>query len=91
MNTKLMNLALMTKWIWRMLTEDDSKLLWLQLLKAKYPVDQFFSTTAVGESPFWHSLHKLKAVSNRERDSFLVAAQIFCSGLTTGLERRPSV
>ncbi|XP_071683729.1 uncharacterized protein [Lolium perenne] len=62
MNTKLMNLALMTKWIWRMLTEDDSKLLWLQLLKAKYPVDQFFSSTAVGGSPFWHSLHKLKAV-----------------------------
>jgi hypothetical protein len=62
MNTKLMNLALMTKWIWRMLTEDDSKLLWLQLLKAKYPVDQFFSSTPVGGSPFWHSLHKLKAV-----------------------------
>jgi hypothetical protein len=57
-----MNLALMTKWIWRMLTEDDIKLLWLQLLKAKYPVDRFFSTSPVGGSPFWHSLHKLKAV-----------------------------
>jgi hypothetical protein len=49
-NTKLMNVALMTKWIWRMLTEDDSKLLWLQLLKAKYHVEQFFSASP-GEDP----------------------------------------
>jgi hypothetical protein len=52
----------MTKWIWRLFTEDDSKLLWLQLLKAKYPVDQFFSSSPVGGSPFWHSLHKLKDI-----------------------------
>jgi hypothetical protein len=61
-NTKLMNVTLMSKWIWRMLTEDDSKLLWFQLLKAKYPVDQFFSATAAGGFLFWRSLHKIKSM-----------------------------
>jgi hypothetical protein len=65
MSTKLMNVTMMSKWIWRMLTEDDSKLLWLQLLKAKYPVEQFFTTMAAGGSPFWHSLHKVKSSFKR--------------------------
>jgi hypothetical protein len=64
-------MAMMAKWIWRMLTEDDSKLLWLQLLKAKYPVEQFFTTTAAGGSPFWHSLHKLKSAFKRGARFFL--------------------
>jgi hypothetical protein len=64
-------MAMMAKWIWRMLTEDDSKLLWLQLLKAKYPVEQFFTTTAARGSPFWHSLHKHKSTFKREVRFFL--------------------
>jgi hypothetical protein len=43
----------------------DSKLPWLQLLKGKYPVEQFFTTMAAGGSPFWHNLHKLKSSFKR--------------------------
>lgn len=60
MNTKQMNIALMLKWVWRILTEEDSKLLWLQLLKAKYPVSDLFGSTPAGGSQFWHSIHKIK-------------------------------
>jgi hypothetical protein len=30
------------------------------LLQAKYRTDVFFSGNAVGGSPFWHNLHKVK-------------------------------
>nr|XP_051211639.1 uncharacterized protein LOC127329136 [Lolium perenne] len=61
-NACLSNLPMYAMGLFLLSDEDDSKLLWLQLLKAKYPVDRFFSTSPVGGSPFWHSLHKLKAV-----------------------------
>jgi hypothetical protein len=59
-NSKMMNIALMAKWIWRILGEPDSDLLWLRLLKAKYNVKDLFSSRPVGCSPFWHSIHKIK-------------------------------
>lgn len=59
-NTKKMNVALMLKWVWRMLTEQDDKLMWLQLLKAKYGTRNFFASQAQGGSPFWRSLHRIK-------------------------------
>jgi hypothetical protein len=61
MNTKAMNICLMAKWIWRMLVGQDSDLLWLKLIRAKYRTEDFFWGNAVGGSPFWHSLHKIKS------------------------------
>jgi mannosylglycoprotein endo-beta-mannosidase len=60
MNTKLMNIALMAKWIWRIYCEENSDLLWLKLLKAKYRISEIFSSTPNSCSPFWHSIHKVK-------------------------------
>jgi hypothetical protein len=60
MNTKLMNQAFMLKWIWRMLSGEKKKKLWLKLLRAKYRCNNFFNSNPSGGSPFWHSLHKLK-------------------------------
>jgi hypothetical protein len=60
MNTKAMNICLMAKWIWRMLVGQDRYLLWLKLIRGKYRTEDFFSGNAVGGSPFWHSLHKIK-------------------------------
>jgi hypothetical protein len=60
-NTKLMNIALMAKWIWRCFSGENEDLLWLKLLRAKYRVsDLFTSPNPVGCSPFWHSIHKIK-------------------------------
>jgi hypothetical protein len=60
MNTKIMNIALMAKWIWRIYSEQNPELLWLRLLKAKYNTENIFYTNPVGCSPFWHSIHKVK-------------------------------
>jgi hypothetical protein len=60
MNTKAMNIALMAKWIWGIYSEQNTDLMWLRLLKAKYRTDEIFSSNPVGCSPFWHSIHKVK-------------------------------
>jgi hypothetical protein len=60
MNTKAMSIALMAKWIWCIYSEQNTDLLWLRLLKAKYKTEDIFSTNPVGCSPFWHSIHKVK-------------------------------
>jgi hypothetical protein len=60
MNTKAMNICLMAKWLWRMFAGQDNDLLWLKLLRTKYRTQDFFWGNAVGGSPFWHSLHKIK-------------------------------
>jgi hypothetical protein len=58
---KMMNVVLMAKWIWRMFLEQNSDLLWLRLLRAKYRVSELFSSpNPVGCSPFWHSIHRIK-------------------------------
>jgi hypothetical protein len=60
-DTKLMNIALMTKWIQRCFSGQNEDLLWLKLLRAKYRVSDLFSSpNPVGCSPFWHSIHKIK-------------------------------
>jgi hypothetical protein len=60
MNTNLMNIALMAKWIWRIFREENSGLLWLKLLRAKYRTAELFSSSPNNCSPFWHSMHKVK-------------------------------
>jgi hypothetical protein len=60
-DTKLMNVALMAKWIWRCFSGQNEELLWLKLFRAKYRVSDLFSSpNPVGCSPFWHSIHKIK-------------------------------
>jgi hypothetical protein len=60
-NTKIMNVALMVKWIWRLFSENPNSSLWHQIIRAKYPgAGNIFNSSAIGGSPFWHSLHKIK-------------------------------
>jgi hypothetical protein len=60
-NTKIMNVALMVKLIWRLFSEPPDSSLWHQIIRAKYPgAENIFNSTANGGSPFWHSLHKIK-------------------------------
>jgi hypothetical protein len=57
-DTKMMNIALMEKLIWRCFWGQNEELLWLKLLRAKYRVSDLFSSpNPVGCSPFWHSKH----------------------------------
>jgi hypothetical protein len=37
MNTKLMNISLMVKWIWRLFNEDPRSTMWHVIISAKYP------------------------------------------------------
>jgi hypothetical protein len=37
MNTKMMNIALMAKWIWRIYTENLEDSLWLRIIRSNYP------------------------------------------------------
>ena len=61
-NTKVFNIALMTKWIWRLFNDDNQNSLWRNLLRAKYPgADNIFMSNALGGSQFWRSLHKIKS------------------------------
>jgi hypothetical protein len=60
-NSKKMNIALMTKWIWRLSQPGGG--LWKQILRAKYQdADNIFAGSGHGGSPFWKSLHKIKAL-----------------------------
>jgi hypothetical protein len=61
MNTKLMNISLMVKWIWRLFSEQPESLLWHRIVSAKYRgAGNIFASSARNGSPFWHSLHKIK-------------------------------
>jgi hypothetical protein len=60
LNTKLMNIALIAKWIWRIYRAENSDLLWLRLLRAKYKISEIFSSTPTSCSPFGHNIHKVK-------------------------------
>ena len=56
-----MNIALLTKWIWRIFVENEDQTLWKRILVAKYKgLDGLFNSSAVGGSQFWHSMHKIK-------------------------------
>jgi hypothetical protein len=61
MNTKLMNISLMVKWIWRLFSEQPESSLWHRIIYAKYPgAGNIFASSARHGSPFWRSLHKIK-------------------------------
>jgi hypothetical protein len=44
----------------RIYSEQNSELLWSKLLKAKYRINEIFSSNPVGCSLFWHSIHTVK-------------------------------
>ena len=59
-NSKLMNKALMLKWIWKLFQEED--VFWAQLVRAKYLNNNsdIFACSNRGGSQFWKSLNKIK-------------------------------
>jgi hypothetical protein len=65
-NTKIMNIALMMKWFWCLFMDNPENTLWHRIIRTKYPgVGGIFSVKPHGESPFWHSLHKIKDFFSR--------------------------
>jgi exonuclease III len=58
-NSRLMNVALLLKWVWKLY--QDGNQLWRQLINAKYPsADDIFTASGQRGSQFWRSLHKIK-------------------------------
>jgi hypothetical protein len=58
-NSRLMNVALLLKGVWKMY--QDGNQLWRQLINAKYPsADDIFTASGQRGSQFWRSLHKIK-------------------------------
>nr|XP_051197209.1 uncharacterized protein LOC127310588 [Lolium perenne] len=60
LNTKLMNIALMLKWIWKLYQNAEG--LWADLIRAKYLGDRdlFDRDVPVRGSQFWNAIHKIK-------------------------------
>lgn len=59
-NTRYMNEALLTKWIWRIQKNDPDDLC-IQVLRKKYMSNNiFYRTKGDGGSQFWVGLHKVK-------------------------------
>jgi hypothetical protein len=58
-NSRLMNVALMLKWVWKLY--QPSVAIWAKIIKAKYPTaEDIFAGTTTSRSQFWRSLHKIK-------------------------------
>jgi hypothetical protein len=56
-----MNIALMSKWIWRLFDPSKQDKLWFKLLQAKYVnADNIFASSTEGGSQFWRSINKIK-------------------------------
>jgi hypothetical protein len=62
MKSRFLNIALMTKWIWRLFDPGEHDSLWFfKLLQAKYVnTDNMFASFSQGGSQFWRSLNKIK-------------------------------
>lgn len=58
LNSKLMNVALLTKWLWRLAQNESG--LWADLLRAKYFPDGNLFTAKVKGSPFWNGIQAVK-------------------------------
>jgi hypothetical protein len=89
-NSKAMNIALMAKWIWRILGEPDSDLLWLRLLKAKYNVKELFSSRSVAPRSGIASTRS-RICLGKELDSPQVLTLPLASGMIFGLVMLHSV
>jgi hypothetical protein len=60
LNTKLMNIALMLKWIWKLYQNEEG--MWADLIHAKYLGDRdlFDKEVPVRGYQFWNAIHKIK-------------------------------
>ncbi|XP_051221697.1 uncharacterized mitochondrial protein AtMg00310-like [Lolium perenne] len=59
LNTKKMNMALLSKWVWRLYQDEDT--IWARIIRAKYAdASDLFAGTSQGGSQFWKNLHKIK-------------------------------
>ncbi|KAK1669324.1 hypothetical protein QYE76_057483 [Lolium multiflorum] len=59
LNTKIMNQALLLKWVWRLYQQEDT--IWVHLIRAKYrDATDIFSGNGHGGSQFWKSFHRVK-------------------------------
>jgi hypothetical protein len=60
LNTKLMNIALMLRWIWKIYQNEEG--LWADLLRAKYlgTHDFFSKEVPMRGSQFWNAIQKIK-------------------------------
>lgn len=59
LNTKLMNIALLSKWVWKLSQHEQG--LWADLLRAKYlPTGDIFTSPTIKGSQFWNGLQKIK-------------------------------
>lgn len=54
LNSKLMNVALLTKWIWKIAQNESG--LWAELLRAKYFPDGNFFVSKVKGPTFWNGI-----------------------------------
>jgi hypothetical protein len=53
MNTRIMNVALLVKWIWRLFQDMAESTLWHPIIRAKYPgAADIFNSSPQGGSPF---------------------------------------
>jgi hypothetical protein len=51
-NTRIMNIALLVKWIWRLFKDDPEETLWQRIIRAKYPgAADIFASNAQGGFP----------------------------------------
>jgi exonuclease III len=58
-NSRLKNIALMLKWVWKLYQGGDQ--LWKRIINAKYlRSNDFYASTGVRGSQFWRSLHRIK-------------------------------
>jgi hypothetical protein len=60
LNTRLMNMALILKWIWKL--HQNAQVLWADLIRAKYlrDMDLFNRDVTSRGSQFWNAIQKIK-------------------------------
>lgn len=59
-NSRKTNLALVTKWTWKLLQNDNG--LWARILKTKYFSNNSFFACNIKGSQIWNGIHKCKEV-----------------------------
>jgi hypothetical protein len=82
-----MNIALLTKWIWRLFDSSEQDNLWFKLLQAKYVNSgNIFATATQGGSQFWRSLNKSNIFSSLVPILWWEMVGKLSSGLIAGWE-----
>jgi hypothetical protein len=86
-NSRFINIALMTKWIWRLFDPSEQDKLWYKLLHAKYVnSDNIFAASTQDGSQFWRSINKIKRFFKLGSRFWWVMVGECFSGLIAGCE-----